>query len=781
MVIAYPDVDWNQMQAVYGWAALQYQAWARGSLKVDGTQSQTVVLYTDNILEYYIDGQHVFGGDMYAFRAAPVVLHLQPGEHQLDLRLVRDVRAMGGVGEPTISVTVKVELSRPGLNICPNTLLLPDRIGGKPASSFGSVTVRNDAHEDVEITRFVTTGGAYEIQMLDDHEPINLASGQTRPLPFRIDCKLNCPDTLQICLCSRPAGSSASADVENCEFTSGTLKSKRVFDPHKITYLHPGGVVSYGMLQIPSPNAKCPDRFNGGLAPIMLQLHGAGVEADNPLVADSLKDLDLCAWILFPSGGTPWSGDDWHQWGFADVEAAVASLSDWISLHKWRESPPPDYQRWLVTGHSNGGQGAWYTMIHHPDKIIAGAVASGYSSIQNYVPYHLWRPMNPAVLAILEGSLSTYRHELLVSNLQGMPIVQQHGGADDNVPVFHARLMKTLLEQVSGNSTYVELPRQGHVFPGMMATEPLATFYQAQLRPEASHTGILDEFILTVARPSDTTSKNGVAIRELLTSGQLGIAKVITAGQNTSKQCHIMTSNVRTLSLLCHDRQCPQLTIDDQPVSDAGLNKSSLALGVDKSGHWHVLNNHPDIRPSGGMDTILQTHGRFMIYSGNTSSERGVALQVSRNLCQYFNADAHLLHHEDKHNADGGNVIRVSMARHIDLCAPSTHCSLQGTSNHSAQIIDHDGNVHSYRSGEGLGAVYINHTAAGRLELVVWGSNEIGLDIAARLVPTLTGVGQPDFVIADRRMLWQGAGGVLAMGFLDKNGRASANSYFTQR
>jgi len=69
------------------------------------------------------------------------------------------------------------------------------------------------------------------------------------------------------------------------------------------------------------------------------------------------------------------------------------------------------------------------------------------------------------------------------------------------------------------------------------------------------------------------------------------------------------------------------------------------------------------------------------------------------------------------------------------------------------------------------------------LELDVWGSDARGLEIAARLVPMLTGVGQPDFVIADKTMLEQGAGGVLAMGFfiglLPGDLTASTNSYFT--
>ena len=43
------------------------------------------------------------------------------------------------------------------------------------------------------------------------------------------------------------------------------------------------------------------------------------------------------------------------QWGFADVEAAVAAIPGWIEAIGWN-GPGIDVDRWLVAGHSNGGQ-----------------------------------------------------------------------------------------------------------------------------------------------------------------------------------------------------------------------------------------------------------------------------------------------------------------------------------------------------------------------------------------------------------------------------------------
>lgn len=48
--------------------------------------------------------------------------------------------------------------------------------------------------------------------------------------------------------------------------------------------------------------------------PLLLQLHGAGVEAESDQVAHALDPvLNLCAWVLFPTGVTSWSSDDWRQ------------------------------------------------------------------------------------------------------------------------------------------------------------------------------------------------------------------------------------------------------------------------------------------------------------------------------------------------------------------------------------------------------------------------------------------------------------------------------------
>ena len=154
--IGFSDVDWAFLQLVYGWAALQYQAWARGYITVGANEPQIITLSTENILEFWVDENLYFGGDLYAYGRAPLVLQLQPGDHRLDVRLIRDLRAMGGMGEPLIEVKLKAVLSIGDLAIVEEKLIAPDVINGKLAGRLASVPVRNEYHGWINIVGIET-------------------------------------------------------------------------------------------------------------------------------------------------------------------------------------------------------------------------------------------------------------------------------------------------------------------------------------------------------------------------------------------------------------------------------------------------------------------------------------------------------------------------------------------------------------------------------------------------------------------------------------------------
>ncbi|KAF2491853.1 hypothetical protein BU16DRAFT_130466 [Lophium mytilinum] len=803
------------LQGVYGWAARQYQAWARGQFSIDTEQDLPLIVYSDSILEFWIDGVHYFGGDFYSFRKAPPVIRLGPGAHTVDVRLVYDVRAMGGGDAPFI---IAIELASGSLEVASQGIVMADVVDGSLASSLASVTVRNNKAQDLEIL-------SVEPSLNDSTTTVTLkssvvvAAGQTRPILF--DVKLSDTTTPSISVRIKYRQVSPASFPSFLE-VSQTLTHRSIYEPHKITYLHPGSILSYAMLRPPSKKAV-QDSSENEKFPILLAFHGAGVEAENDLVAHALdRTSDIKAWVLFPTGVTTWSGDDWHNWGFADVEVAVNYVPKWIEAVGW-QGPAADLQRWLVAGHSNGGQGAWYALTHRPSKIIAAAPLSGYSSIQNYVPYLLWQPMDPQRSAIRDGALNSYRHELLLENCKGIPILQQHGALDDNVPTYHSRLLSQLLLQANGTSRYYELPDKGHWFDGIMATPQLLDFYNQQIGKIPGDQE-LQSFSLVVGSPADTGSKGGLRVTQLETPGQYGRVDVVF--DEVTAKYRVTTSNVLSLEVddQRHSSGLSSITLDGQDLNklDGTVlhQEDKMVLWRNTNGQWKVSQSsllrwlilalrtrfHPCVRASkscrhisilslnipvkpskssrnskkvgnkqpssllrsgrqlGAMDAILRTRGHFTIQYQHSEAS-GIALQISRNLYQYFYADSAVVEAKTQADHTPGNVITTSIGG--DVHANSHPLFPIKLSSSGLSIQEAGGRTREYGGEGGLSAIFLRPLPDERLELVVWGVNRESLAIAARLVPMLTGVGQPDFVVMRRDCLWKGVEGAVAMGFFD--------------
>ncbi|KAL8806998.1 MAG: hypothetical protein Q9182_000979 [Xanthomendoza sp. 2 TL-2023] len=503
LIVSFEQTDWVSLQSVYGWAALQYQAWARGKIQVDGDMKRTVILYTDQVLEFWVDDEYYFGGDFYAYRRAPLVLHLDPGEHRIDLRITRDVRAMGGVGEPTVSIGLEAEISDGGLRALEKSMLLPDMVEGKLVSPLGSVNLRNEENYWIDVSSV---------------ESVDITYKQKN-----------------------------SANVCRTNVVTHVFHPRKSREPQKITYLHRAGIVSYAVLRPPSEEAIrhiLPDID----LPVLLGLHGAGVETDSDMVRHAFDDgPDLRAWALYPSGVTTWSGDDWRQ-------------------------------------------GAWYALTHAPDKIIGAAPVSAYSSIQAYIPYLGWNEADPAVVATLQSALADYQHELLLENSCGIPLHQQHGSLDENVPPFHSRRLRQLLSQVGCPSKYVELPGKGHWFEGVMTTQNLLGFYDKILKNQPAERSLPRSFSIVTANPGTMGSKGGIIIDQLGSPGLFGKIKALYDGD--ARLWRLLTSNIHRLHFSkssSHDWLGSELMIDGKVFKiPANILLSGPWLVRSPNGSWEV-------------------------------------------------------------------------------------------------------------------------------------------------------------------------------------------------
>ncbi len=166
LTIRFSEVDWPFLQSIYGWAAVQFQAWARGTLTLNYQKSECIVIYTDNVLEFYIDGKSYFGGDFYSYRRAPLVVCLEPGRHRFDVRLIRDVRVMGGLEKATIQVRIEAYISQSLLTVVKDKSVIPDIIDGKLGSNLASVPVRNEGSSWVHIVGLESA----DVRILDAQE-----------------------------------------------------------------------------------------------------------------------------------------------------------------------------------------------------------------------------------------------------------------------------------------------------------------------------------------------------------------------------------------------------------------------------------------------------------------------------------------------------------------------------------------------------------------------------------------------------------------------------------
>ncbi|KAK3705806.1 hypothetical protein LTR37_013113 [Vermiconidia calcicola] len=789
--VSYPDVQWQWLRETYGWAALQWQGWARGEIWTRPDEDGILLFDVEGAIEYWIDDVHYFGGDFYSYKKAPVTLRLSPGAHRIDVRLVRDIRAMGGEGTPSINVRLELKhsIAAPGGALVPTepgtdgAVLMSDIVGGnlgKIASEYASVNVRNDADRAIYIYAIKGTLDKCEFELVAD-KPLRLVPGQTRPVAFRIACVPPYDQDIEMELKWHFV-----EDDLNMERTMYMNVRTRILnsihEPHKVTFLHPGGMVSYAILRPPSPNAASGEQTNRSL-PVLLALHGAGLEADSDQGKYSFQDLpDLCAWLLFPTGVTPWSADDWHVWGMADVEAAVASIPRWIDQVEWT-GHGVEIGRWLISGHSNGGQGVWYTLTHRPDKVIAAAAVSGYSSLQNYVPYTFWHTSDPGREVHIQAALLNYRHELLLENAQDIPVIQQHGSDDDNVPVYHSRLLSERTNQAGAASTFFEMPGKPHYWDGIMTTKPLGEFFKEQLATErASQMGPpvnLREFSIVVASPGETGSKNGVQVLELITPGQLGRMHFVQ--DPLTRTCMFQSSNIRDFRLggaIFDD--CQMMTVDGQNMSGSIQSGQSTKFRR-TSGKWQVVDEATSSehwgRQLGGLDAVLRSKGAFKIVRHSLEAEH-VALQISRNLCTYFGADTDIVDEYDEALQAKGNVISVAVGGDLPKSSMGNHPfnvfadAISVPAGGDAYIVWEEGD-----NARGLTAVFLRPLPNGRLELVVWGVDAKALETGARLVPMLTGSGQPDFIVADRAMLSKGLEGVYGLGFFTADWEISSNSF----
>ncbi len=168
--------------------------------------------------------------------------------------------------------------------------------------------------------------------------------------------------------------------------------------------------------------------------------------------------------------------------------------------------------------------------------------------------------------------------------------MQQHGSADDNVPVYHSRKMNQLIFQANGSSTYSELQGKGHWFDKVMTTSTLSRFYEQTLSKEQTKPSLPLNFSIIVSNPASMGSRGGIIFDQLMSPNQLGRMLILRDRQAISWT--LKTSNILRFHISTRDFKgsLPQeVNIDGYPIhllSNSPGAEQSFLRSTD--GSWQV-------------------------------------------------------------------------------------------------------------------------------------------------------------------------------------------------
>lgn len=343
--LSYSDVNWKDLEKTFGWAATQFDAWVCGSLEVE--EDCVLSLNVRNSPEYILDGER-YEGDIYGL-GVPLILPFTAGRHSLYIRVINEIRIFGYKPDPLAMLVVEAkvytesDVIKQPLRSCAR---LPDIV----QTTKGEVSY-STRHGDISLSNISDATKiihAIDIYQTDPGfgKSMRLRPYQTRlisiPVPRITDSTLLESLWSEVDLSSQ--GSSLKIPVPCSAPRSSRIS---ISQPHIITYLNTDGTVGRAVLRPP----KC-GKSNSKLGrhrPILLALHGAGVEIDDLSWKNAFAKCYEEAWILQPDCGK-W-GDDWHSRSAQSITCALNAIPEWIERHKW-QGPGVSLDRILIMGHS---------------------------------------------------------------------------------------------------------------------------------------------------------------------------------------------------------------------------------------------------------------------------------------------------------------------------------------------------------------------------------------------------------------------------------------------
>ncbi|CAG8478874.1 3104_t:CDS:10 [Ambispora leptoticha] len=787
----FPNVRWNFNQQPLGWAINQFQIWARGKFNVPSDSfsdspdtttrmdTTTIKFQCYNITEFYIDDIR-FYGDFYNYKNQWHISHLTPGTHTIRVRVVNEIRIFGGKVPPTVRFSVDIYQSKDSFLILENegvytSVIVPDIVDGMLAGEVMSIPILNAGNlwgyvDKVEA--LMPEGSDFETAKNTKLFEARLDKGSNSDTKKDTFFRIAPSQQRNLKIYLKLADNNQSQNDISFQLKFGimlenntyitlnsntiTIISRKFGEPFKFTFEDFDGTVQYAIAIPPL------ELITTGTCPLLLALHGAGVETEMSFWKNAIK-RQTKAWVLLPSGRTPW-GYDWHGPSRTNVFTSIESLKylPFVNIQ--------DFSPIVLAGHSNGGQGTWHFLTHFPDSFIAAVPVAGFTKIQRYVPYY-WNSeahIDPILQAasILESSIAENNNDLYASNLTGIPILARTGSEDDNVPPIHSRSLVRLVNEHSHNNSAIKLLEdlgKGHWFDDALSDAKIQPFFDKHLYQKNENEGGTNEtefyrqfskglfsqkkeFTLTLINPAGCGTKGGVKIEQLETPYRLArFTMFLDKPSDPNKLFDFRTTNISRFTVNKVNRQ-------------GNLKLQKVLYSKKENGTWEITNDNESWKKTqrhsdnyGPAIQVLESPGPLLIIIGNQFKDKLSSI--------YYKEYAEIITSGQVPNGNlvllGGPDINYATKNLLDKRPSSVTFDTESFTIAKRKFYE-----------KNTGILFLHPPIAKpHLALIIAGTDEVGFENAAKLFPKITGVPVPDWIIVGPEVKWKGVGGLLGAGF----------------
>jgi len=774
--LEHQGVDWDALSDQWGVAGIVGAALAHGTIDLDSPGSYGIE--TSGIGTLYIDGAR-YVGNPYGIGEFRAPIDLEAGRHSVVVRV-------SGFGPREVSL--RLVRSRGPLELLAGDLTLPDLVEGEALEGWGAAPIVNTSGREIRgaLLRFGDEGMVEE-ETVEIPIPCLPPEGILK-LPFPVWARSSAPGGAfwrgKIVVSAEGVDRAYPCSLRVREKSASRILTFRS---------RQDGSVQHCALLPPSSDSRGPFA-------LILSLHGAGVRPDPQAGSYAPKDW---AYVAAPTNTRPF-GFDWQDWGRRN---AMETLDNIL------ERFPIDQDRVILTGHSMGGHGTWHVGLAHADRFAALAPSAGWASFALYVPFTLRRDAaaaDPRLRVLWERAMAPDNPLPLMGNARGMPVFVLHGGADDNVPVFHGRMLSQRAREAGARVIYREAPGMGHWWdrpetPGVDCVDDseMMAFLSTQRRrsdPDTVH--LVSADLGVCSRAHWLTVEE--AMRPL---DRIEVEARVLRGEETGFE--IRTAGVRAFSI------DPSGVAAPGPLSfraDGGLLRTEWREGSVffrlEGGRWEFSGAERSRRFRGPLkaaffDPFVLVYGTGGDEAQNRAMRRAAVLDAQ---AWYLRADGFAPVVADTavtekliatrnlilYAIPGANAVLAKIESSLPIAVEPFGVELRGR-DRKATIGRHDfaearreppdpGDGRFYQ-GKGLAARFVaaNPLAPDRLVEVIAGTDLAGFDLALLSNPCSSGSGYPDFLIYDAQVRRDGWAGFRAAGYFDIDGRlpsVAGEAYF---